>query len=356
MFSRLLRLPTVPQDPFTPLKGDVLINCTASREHRLYGVFEVNLVGTGLYDIAHRAKALQSPKAARGIEKSPPIVDLEVDPGEMLVLLDAILPWNQCSLVPPHMALWRSSVLARLSPMYGSPAITAKAMGHLYDTFCSDPDFVYELPFTPADFTVAVAVAETALAFEEVRSWLLPGALTYCAQFPPEYYNRPRSFDDPNAPTQRSYTLPVKYRTLCQEAYKTYRRARKFRLNDGYSFASGGCSTHLKCSSTFQEIVKDAANDHMFIGAITRPSPELAKRLNNLCSTCRTMVRFQDDISLYVIWSRVPERFGDEREWKEIRECARRYIESLWASDSSNKGLAGRGTSGSAHKKAKLAA
>ncbi|KAI5891284.1 uncharacterized protein SCHCODRAFT_02689502 [Schizophyllum commune H4-8] len=317
--------------PYPPHKGTAIIMCSSTKgDSRLFGVFESDLVGSKLYQLIHEEKSAQPLRQDRDDITHPPVIHLPVDPSEMLVLLDALHGKSESSTVSGGSPIWCSLVLARLSSLYGTPALMAKAFHHLCDVFCCDLDSIYQLPFARDDFTIAVAAVETALACEGAQPWLLPLALAYCAQFSPVLMLHPTSFKTTKPlPTGRSYALSDEHRDICIQAHEAFLAARKYRLSQIYVAPAYECTTPSECRVIIERARKDAEADLSLIGATTKPSPKLAKRLRALCSECLELIDWQDDIALYVILKEAPQILGDSRSWEEIRECALEYLETL---------------------------
>ncbi|KAL1709516.1 hypothetical protein EV121DRAFT_194716 [Schizophyllum commune] len=311
---------------FPPSSGDTTIICRlASGEPCLFGVFMKNLVGSGLYSLIRRAQKAQQTSS----RSTNPVVEVDVDADQMAVLLEALLCDEPSSLVPSHLAIWRSLALALLSPLYGTPSLTAKAAHHLY-VFCGDPDEVHQLSFARSDFTIAVAAVNTALASEELRPWLLPLALSYCAQFPPALMLHPTWFKGANSPTSRSFSLPDEWRNVCRSTHDRLRSACEYRIKHVFTYPSLECAAPSACRLIIESVREDAESDPTLIGATTKPSPKLAKRLAALCAKCLFVIDWHDDCSLFVIWSNmVFPAVGDSRSWEEVRECALQYLDTL---------------------------
>ncbi|KAI5831887.1 hypothetical protein K523DRAFT_414607 [Schizophyllum commune Tattone D] len=309
--------------------GDAIIICKLPNgEPYLFGVSSKALQekGSPLYTLIRQSKhAQQTPHSS---EK--PVVQLDVDADEMAVLLEAVLRCGPSTLVSSHHAIWRSLVLALLSPSYGTPSLTSEAAHHLHDVFCVDPDSVYQLPFARSDFTTAVAAVRTALASEELRPWLLPLALAYCAQFSPALMLHPTSFKGTNPPTRRLLSLPDGWRDVCISAHDNLRSACEYRIKHVFRFPSLECVTPSACRPVIESVREEAESDPTLIGATTKPSPKLAKRLAALCAKCLFVIDWHDDCSLFVIWSNmVFPAVGDSRSWEEVRECALQYLDTL---------------------------
>ncbi|KAL1728993.1 hypothetical protein EV714DRAFT_213828 [Schizophyllum commune] len=304
--------------------GDITIICKLSNdEPRVLGIFMKDFLGSGLY--SHIRRTLQAQKTSN--RALNPVVEVAVDAGELIVLLEALLSGEASS--SSRLALWRSIVLARLSPIYGTPEVTAKAMNHLYDVFCCSPHDVYQLSFTPADFPIAAAAVEMVIALKETHQWLFNGVLAYFAQFSPALMSRPAFFEDDNPPTHRLYNVPPKYRDICLEVHEKFLYACEYRLDELFKGAAYECKTRPQCSAIMQGVRDDAQDDHTLIGALTRPSPELAKRLQGLCAECHKAVAWSDQVALYVLWSGTPAVFDDDRKWDEIRASAQQYLKTL---------------------------
>lgn len=255
------------------------------------------------------------------------------------------------------MTIWRSAVLARLSPKYGSPVLTARALEHLCHTFCCNPDAVYQPPL--ADFTIAVSVVEAALALEGVKSWLLPGALAYCAQFPLHVIQKTASLlqcVDP--PTQRLYSLPPDYHNICMRMQGSLENARDYRRATNFSAPSNpDCTAPALCRTTLDTASDLTAKDPTLLGATTRAAPKLERYLHDLCDACTLSYELADRVALYCIWDGLLELFDDGRTWTTIRAEARCYIQGLLVDGSEGLGgkrKAGLADRGEACKRAKV--
>ena len=202
-------------------------------------------------------------------------------------------------------------------------------MHHLYDVFCCSPHDVYQLSYTPADFPIAAAAVEMVIALKETHQWLFNGVLAYFAQFSPALMALPAFFEGDNPPTHRSYTIPPKFRDICLDVHEKFLYACEYRLDELFKGAAYECKTRPKCSTIMQSVRDDAQDDHSLIGALTRPSPKLAKRLQGLCAECHKAVAWSDQVALYVLWSGTPAVFDDDRKWDEIRACAQQYLKTL---------------------------
>ncbi|KAI4521544.1 hypothetical protein K525DRAFT_200984 [Schizophyllum commune Loenen D] len=351
-------------NPFPPGSGDTTIICRLpSGEPYLLSVSKRDIQATGSVLYSYIRQAQQTSHRAAN-----PVVELDIDADEMVIFLEAMFSGatNYAALGPSRLAVFRSAVVARLSPKYGTPALTAKAVRHLCEVFCFDRDSIYQLSFSRDDFTIAVAALQAALVSEETRSFLAPCILAFCAQFAPALMHHPTSFKAIKPPpTQRSFSLPDELRVVCIEAHDPLRAACLYRVSHIFKYPAVKCTTRSSCRNIIESAREDTEDDPTLIGATTRPSPKLAKGLQALCSECLHVINWHDDCSLFVIWSnRVFPALGDSRSWKEIRHCALEYLATLPpvepesrddSSDSSSESESeSRGRASGSRKKAKV--